>query len=186
MSDHLELAASAAAILAVEDRGTEIVDVPEWGMAVRVLGMTGRERDRFEASILERRGRVEVPNVDNIRAKVCVWCIVDADGKRLFHDGQADELGAKSGAAIDRIYKVAARLSGIGQDDIEEMARALEENPFGGPSSGSANGSEPPKASSSTGSPAASSPSGSPPTSSTSQIGPPAGPEPAAGSAANG
>lgn len=163
MSDEkFALATSAESILAAEDRGMETVPVPEWNMAVLVLGMTGRQRDRFEASLLEKRGKVEVPNVDNIRAKVCAWCIVGADQARLFTDDQAEALGNKSGAAIDRIYKVAARLSGISDSDVDELQTALLANPTGSPSSPSPNGSDAPPASSSTESPPGRSASGLP------------------------
>ena len=39
-------------------------------------------------------------------------------------------LGAKSAAALDRIYDVATRLSGITDEDVEEMAEEMVEHPF--------------------------------------------------------
>lgn len=124
---------------------TETVDIPEWGGQVRVQGMTGRQRDRFEAGLLERRGRVDVPNVDNIRAKVVAACLVDEDGTRLFNDPDADELGDYPAAIIERIYKVAARLSGIGDDDIDELQAKITADPTtGSPSSSPAPSDAPP------------------------------------------
>ena len=49
--------------------------------------------------------------------------IVDADSKRIFADSDAESLGKKNSAALDRIYAVAERLSGLTKKDIEELAK---------------------------------------------------------------
>lgn len=111
-------------ILKAEDASTEEVPCPEWGGTVLVRGMTGRERDEFELSTLEQgRGGRSKPNLVNIRAKVVARCCVNDDGERLFTLADVQALGDKSGAAIDRVYGVAARLSGLQEEDLEEMAR---------------------------------------------------------------
>lgn len=122
-------------ILRAEDMKTEHVSVPEWGGEVIVRCLTGVERDEFEATIMERRGRQTVMNVANARAKLIVKCIIDEDGRRLFHDGDADALGRKNAAAVDRIYQVAARLAGLTDEDIEEMVEDF------GPAATDGNGS---------------------------------------------
>lgn len=137
-------------ILKADDVTTEEVAVPEWGGSVLVRGLTGRHRDAFEASLVERRGKRNVPNVDNIRAKLVAKCCVDEAGERLFTDFDANVLGDRSGAALDRVYEVAARLSGIGDEDLDELTED-----FGSPSgdsspSGSPSGSGKRSASSST------------------------------------
>jgi hypothetical protein len=111
-------------ILKAADNAPEEVECPEWGGSVLVRGMTGRERDAFEVSMMTsgRGGRREV-NPVNVRAKLVARCVVDDDGNRLFTDADANELGAKSAAAVDRVYAVAARLSGMGDDDQEDMTR---------------------------------------------------------------
>jgi ribosomal protein L12E/L44/L45/RPP1/RPP2 len=120
-------------VLKAEDLTTEEVDVPEWGGSVLVRGLSGRERDEFEASMMVRRGKRYVPDTANVRAKIVARCVIGDDGERLFTDSDVDALGEKSGAAIDRVYEVAARLSGLSDEDIEEIA----ENFGGTPSTGS-------------------------------------------------
>src|SRR5215469_5956657 len=111
-------------ILKAEDNGTEEVEVPEWGGTVLVRGMTGRERDEFETSMMERgRGGRMVPNTANTRAKLVARCVIDDEGKRLFTAADVQALGDKSGAAIDRVFEVAVRLSGMTDTDREEMTR---------------------------------------------------------------
>jgi len=111
-------------ILKAADNEPEEVDVPEWGGSVLVRGMTGRERDAFEVSMLTpgRGGRRQLDPA-NVRAKLVARCVVDDDGNRLFTDADVAELGGKSAAAVDRVYAVAARLSGMGSDDQEDMVR---------------------------------------------------------------
>ena len=48
----------------------------------------------------------------------------------MFTDADVVALGAKSAAALDRIYDVATRLSGITDEDVEEIAEDMVEHPF--------------------------------------------------------
>lgn len=113
---------SREAIFAAKDLETIEVEVPEWDGTVIVRGLTGRERDEFEASMMERRGKQMVPNVANVRAKLVVKCVVDENGKRLFTDQDANEMGEHSAAAVNRIYAAASKLSGLTDEDVEELA----------------------------------------------------------------
>ena len=110
-------------ILKAEDRATEEVECPEWGGTVTVRGLTGKERDEFEASIMVRRGKRMVPDTGNIRAKLVMWCCLDADGAQMFSHADLEALGGKSAAPIDRVYEVAARLSGLSDEDVEELTQ---------------------------------------------------------------
>ena len=51
----------------------------------------------------------------NARARLVVLCVIDAEGQRVFAAEDADLLGDKSAAAVNRIYEVAARLAGTAQ-----------------------------------------------------------------------
>jgi hypothetical protein len=61
-------------------------------------------------------------NLRNIRAKLVALTVVDEDGNRIFSDEDAEALGKKSAAALDRIFAVAQRLSGLRPEDVEELA----------------------------------------------------------------
>ena len=133
---------SRDAILQREDIVTEDVEVPEWGGSVRVRGMSGVERDAFEASLIvqpeeqangkrkRRRQQATKTSMANVRAKLCAWCIIDENGAKLFSDADVVALGAKSAAALDRVYEVASALSGITDEDVEEIAEEMIEDPF--------------------------------------------------------
>lgn len=142
-------------ILKADDIHAEEVRVPEWADpetgadTVLVRGLTGRERDEYETAMVERRGKQYVPNPVNVRARLVVRCVVGEDGQRLFADGDADELGAKSGAAVNRVYAVAARLSGLSDEDAEELAEnfGITRSGFSSSTSPPASGKRPPNSS---------------------------------------
>lgn len=118
-------------ILKVQDIKIEKISVPEWGGDVYVKGMTGTERDAFEGSIVSANGKNTSVNMVNIRAKLAAQSICDEGGTRLFDDKDIKVLGAKSATALQRIFEVAQRLSGIGDEAMQELAGGLRENPLG-------------------------------------------------------
>ena len=119
-------------ILEAQDIEDEIVEVPEWGGSVKVQGLTGTERDQFESALIKGKGKNTTMNLRNVRAKLVAHSIVDDDGNRLFTDHDVGVLGAKSAAALDRVFAVAQKLSGITKEDVEELAKNLEDAPSDG------------------------------------------------------
>lgn len=120
-------------ILAVQDLKIQKVEIPEWGGPedfIFVRGMTGAERDEFEAEVATIRGRKIQTNYDNIRAKLAAFTICDETGKRLFSESDVAALGNKSASALQRVFLVAQLLSGINESAIQEMTENLTENPF--------------------------------------------------------
>jgi len=119
-------------ILQAADIQKEVVSVPEWGGDVYVKGMTGAERDKFESSMVTIRGKDREMNLANIRAKLASMTICDEAGVRLFKEEDVQALSRKSASALQRIFEVAQRLSGIGDEDVEELAGELKTIPFDG------------------------------------------------------
>jgi hypothetical protein len=113
------MALSRDQILTADDCKREAVEVPEWGGTVYVATMTGTARDAWEQSLVVRRNGKSETNLENMRARLAVACIVDESGARLFKDEDAAALGAKSSRALERLAKVAQRLNGIGDAELE-------------------------------------------------------------------
>lgn len=120
-------------ILKADDLPVEDVDVPEWGGVVRVRGLTGKERDRFEFKMAAAR---KDPASAQVRAEVVGRCIVDENGDRLFTDRELDRLGDKSGEALDRVFEKVRELSGMSDDAIEEATEDFGPALDGGSPSG--------------------------------------------------
>ena len=111
------------AILQAQDLHYEDVEMPEWGGTVRVRTLTGRERDAFEQSMLNEKGKNTKTNLRNIRAKLVALTVVDGEGKRIFNAADIELLGEKSANALDRLFDVARRLSRLTEKDTEELAK---------------------------------------------------------------
>ena len=118
-------------ILNADDRKTEVVPVPEWGGAVTVRSLTGLERDRYEGSMVSyRRNAKGVPEIDavetdNVRARLASMTIIDEAGGNLFTESDVLILGMKSAAALERVFKVAQRLSNLSDADVEALTEQL-------------------------------------------------------------
>lgn len=117
-------------ILKASDIGFKEIKVPEWGGVVRVKGLSGKERDAFETSISIQDGKNVRLNLQNARAKLVALSVVDEENKLLFSSEDVKALGEKSAKALDRVYDVACRLSGLGDREIEGLLKnsALTQN----------------------------------------------------------
>ena len=111
-------------ILSADDRKKEAVFVPQWGLSVFVRTLTGAERDDWEASIVQQRGKATTYDLRNVRARLVCKCIVDESGKRVFSDHEAEALGEKSAAALDLLFTVAQRLNALTNADVEDLGKA--------------------------------------------------------------
>ena len=107
-------------ILKSQDAKYQEVDVPEWGGSVRIATMSGYARDRFETSIIDKNGKM---NTVNIRAKLVAACLVDENGNLLFSEQEVEALGKKSCMALDRIFGIAQKMNGVGQTELEVLAK---------------------------------------------------------------
>lgn len=112
---------SRSTILETKDLNSEDVPVPEWGGTVRVRALTGEERDAFEIQ-LAGDGDKKKRDLNNLRAKLVARSVVDEAGARIFTDDDVHKLGLKSAAALDTVFTVAQRLSGLRKEDVEELA----------------------------------------------------------------
>lgn len=109
-------------ILSADDLKAADVPVPEWGGTVRVRTMTGSARDEYEQVILNSRSGKKDENIENIRALMLVFTLVDDDGELVFSRDDVDALGKKSVKAMDRVFAKAAELNAMRDEDIEELA----------------------------------------------------------------
>lgn len=113
-------------IISANDIITETISIPEWGGDVSIKVMSGTERDAFESSIFEQKGKDIQRNLNNLRAKLVSKCLIDDKGSRLFSDKEIEIVGKKSAKVLDRLYEVCVRINGIGQKDVEDLTKNSE------------------------------------------------------------
>ena len=114
---------TAENILEAPDIQHEVVEVPEWGGSVNVYGLTSTERDEYNMSNLrrEKKGGDLVPTLIGATARLAAIAIRDEAGARMFDENKVKALGAKSSTALNRVAKVANRLSGLTDEEFDEI-----------------------------------------------------------------
>ena len=110
-------------ILQADDLRRESVDTPEWGGEVLLRELRGRERDAFEEGSLDSKRNVSMANM---RARLVAMSAIDEEGERLFTAKEATELGDKSATALNRLFEVCCRLSGITESDVDKLEKNSE------------------------------------------------------------
>lgn len=109
-------------ILGADDIRTEYVEVPEWHGTVRIRSLTGAERDKIIDRSQEKNGVV-------FYAQVIAMSLIDDDGKNIGDATTAGKLVKKNAGALFRVWRACARLSGIGEDSLENAKADLKEAP---------------------------------------------------------
>ena len=122
-------------LLAKEELKTERVDFEDGKGSVFVRMMTGRERDRFEQSLMreetDKKGRVTYKRaLEDFRAKLAVNTVCDETGKNIFQPQDYDELSQNMGAArLKQIADAAGRLNKITEEEGEDLVKNSESGP---------------------------------------------------------
>lgn len=124
-------------ILNAVDMKTETINVPEWGGEVKVRTLSGAERDDFESGFLgdkvekvngEDKATLRREGYKNVRARLVSWTVVNDSGVNIFTEADIEALGKKNAAALDRVFEVAQRLSGLTKKDISKLASDAAKN----------------------------------------------------------
>lgn len=115
---------------AIHDILIEEIDVPEWGDGkVIVCGLSARSKDLYQSSLVDIKGSTRRVKLEDAAAKLVIRCVLDpeayAKGARKLYFSEADIewLGTKSAAALERINKVAQRLSAMNQEEVEALVK---------------------------------------------------------------
>jgi len=106
-------------ILAARDIPEEIVECPEWGGSVLVRGLCLGEALRAIKDMAEWPER----DVDKMNLWAIAHGICGPDGEPLFTEEDYEALLKKSSAATLRVAKVFTRISGLGEEAVEETAK---------------------------------------------------------------
>lgn len=106
------------------------------GDFVYVRQMTGRERDRFEQSLVKEvkvKGNIEYQrSLSDFRAKLAVVTICDEKGDLLLHPQDVTALSTSMSAAkLEKIVNVAQELNSITETDKEGLVKNSEAAPSG-------------------------------------------------------
>lgn len=119
-----------AAILAAPDLETEWVPVREWApkgdphpeeWGVYVRGLTAGQRGALEGSTLDKKGKPDPQRLAEFRARMLMSCVVDDAGQPLFGRNDLAVLMNRSAVAAERVLEVSRRLSGMTEEDEDDL-----------------------------------------------------------------
>lgn len=110
-------------ILECQDIQVEKVEVPEWGGHVFVKSITGEERDWLEMSTYDDKKKDKKVDMKHFRAKIISLSVCNENKERLFSEKDIVALSGKNAAALQRIFDVAQRLSGLTNEDADELLK---------------------------------------------------------------
>lgn len=116
-------------IIKADDLKFEDVPVPEWKRMVRLLTLTGTQRDAFEDQSMIQKGESRKMNLINFRARLLSLVMVDQNNKRLFPDVDVPLLGQKSASVLEPLFDKAREMNGMTDKDVEEMTEGFDGDP---------------------------------------------------------
>ena len=99
-------------------------EVPEWGGHVYLKPLTVKERDKYENSLFDKKGR---PNMKGSRARLLIMSVVNRNGLPVFKRGDEDIIDEMGAAGVDRVSKRVMELCGMSEEDIEAEAEVFDE-----------------------------------------------------------
>lgn len=109
-------------ILNSKDIKSETIKVEEWGNAViEIRGMSGKERANMLKNSIDKDGKADIEKL--YPELIIATCFDPNDGKKLFEKTDRDILNSKASTAIEKVAKVAMRLSGMEAETIEEIEK---------------------------------------------------------------
>jgi hypothetical protein len=120
-----------AALLGADDVVIEKVPTPEWAAAglpvVWLRSLSGTGRDRHDQVAREKKypfddhGRRLPADWGGLTADLLARMLCTETGELLgFNEAEVMLLGTKNGAALDRCFEVASRISGLGPNAVEQ------------------------------------------------------------------
>jgi hypothetical protein len=117
------------ALLAKEKLEVVKVDLGK-GDFIFVRQMTGRERDRFEQSLIKENKSVEggyEKSLEDFRAKLAVCTVCNEAGVLTFSAGDFATLSQNMSAArLEKIINVAQKINKISEEDKENLVKNSE------------------------------------------------------------
>ena len=143
MSDEASAPSLAQTILEANDLKLEAVATPEWPAvdgSVYVRCMEVRDLDSYQIWLMRRTHevpegeeggvRLQVDDADTvqIREKILVRSVCDADGKLLFSEADMGALGKKNAITMDRLYQAARRINDLDVAKNENPPKSDGEN----------------------------------------------------------
>lgn len=118
-----------AIMATVRQLKSEPVAVPAWGGTVHVRELSASDLDAFETSFAEERQKAlneGVPYRPNVRGRMLVACICDAQGNPIFLKGDEELVGKMAAHELEGLVTVADRLNRFTKAHQQALEKKFE------------------------------------------------------------
>ena len=123
-SDSWPVMDDPTAFLADDSLPTDYAVLPRRRIRVKCRGIRSRERAELEKRLEERRGskkQTKEMNLALFREWLCIYGAVRENGAQMFGTEHLQKLRNLASADINAIAECISKLSGITDDDVEDM-----------------------------------------------------------------
>jgi hypothetical protein len=90
---------------------------------VRLRSLNEGERSQFENDVLDDDLNADRERYKSAKRRLCVLCVVDADGNPVLSEDDVEALAAVDGAVVGQIFAKAKELCGLTDEDIESLVK---------------------------------------------------------------
>lgn len=105
------------------------VRLPIAGITVRIRSMFEREKEEYEARLLNSKGDVTRDSMLNARRRLIAYCLCDEDGERLLSDADIESMRDLDGADLAFLQEQCQSFVGFKSGDIEGLVKNSEAGP---------------------------------------------------------
>jgi hypothetical protein len=108
-------------IIAADDIGKELVEVPEWGVSVEVRTISTGMRSKMLKSAQTKDGEVDL---DRLYPMLLIATVFDPElDEPVFSEDDYNLIQDKSAQAVERVAKKAMEMSGMVPDAVDEEGK---------------------------------------------------------------
>ena len=109
-------------IIQAVDYDSELYEVPEWGVTIKLRSMMAGERNRISIKHMNEKG--DITDYAGLAMEVLVASMFEPETDQpIFTFDDIEELNKKSGKVIDGLVMAAMKLNGFGQDAVKEAEK---------------------------------------------------------------
>lgn len=113
-------------IAAAPDRNEEVVNIPEWGVDIKIVAPSMSERSKliasFSGGLKDDDDRVTEDGLNTMQFETLRACVFDpADDSPVFDDpAAASVLASKNGQVVFDLFRICQRYAGLtGDEDVD-------------------------------------------------------------------
>lgn len=108
-------------ILNAADIQSEIIEIPEWGVKLEIKSLTGKKRAQLMTAAMDSKGQMDF---EKLYPDLVIASTYDPKTHvSVFEKTDRDMLNEKNGGALEKISKVALRLSGLEPDSVDNAEK---------------------------------------------------------------